>query len=347
MNRLEPRPSRRIILLAIAGILAIVLPAAGNLSILQESDPEIRDYMSIVFTGEKNGWVVGVSPFELDYPGFVGYTADGGETWNKVEIDIDAQLASLYFLDDKHGWAVGEKGKIVATTNGMDWEIQTSKVDNPLKGIYFVNKDVGFAVGANDTILSTNTGGRTWKVLQGGIIGAVGDDEATMYNAIQFLDESTGWVAGVHVVPQVSQNSVIQKTMDGGQNWVAQETGAEDVLEDIFFLDEKHGWAVGENGLILHTSNGGDKWTVQASGTEETLRSIRFADKYIGWAVGGDVGKGVIVRTNNGGKNWEVQDLSGLKAGLLDVGKIQMNSVFILGKQVWLAGGNGVILLGK
>ena len=50
---------------------------------------------------------------------------------------------------------------------------------------------------------------------------------------------------------------MIQKTMDGGQSWDAQETGAEDVLEDIFFLDDKHGWAVGENGLILYTSNGG------------------------------------------------------------------------------------------
>lgn len=347
MNRFESHSSWRLTLLAIAGILAIVLPAAGNLNILQERDPEVRDYMSIVFTSEQNGWAVGVSPFELDYPGFVGYTADGGKTWNKVEIDIDAQLASLYFLDDKHGWAIGEKGKIVATTNGKDWEIQTSKVDNPLKGIYFVNKDVGFAVGANDTILSTKTGGRTWKVLQGGVIGAVGDDEATMYSAIQFIDESTGWVAGVHVVPLVSQNSVIQKTMDGGQTWEAQETGAEDVLQDIFFLDDKHGWAVGDNGLILHTSNGGGRWSAQVSGTEETLRSIRFADKHMGWAVGGDLGVGVIVQTNNGGKDWEVQDLSDLKAGMLEVGKIQLNSVFILGKQVWLAGGNGVILQAK
>lgn len=347
MNRFDSRPSWRITLLAIASILAIVLPAVGNLSILQERDPEVRDYMSIVFTSEQNGWAVGVSPFELDYPGFVGYTADGGATWNKVEIDIAAHLNSLYFLDDKHGWAIGEKGMIVATTNGRDWEIQTSKVDNSLKGIYFVNKDVGFAVGANDTILSTKTGGRTWKVVQGGIIGAVGDDEATMYNAIQFIDESTGWVAGVHVVPQVSQKSVIQKTVDGGQTWEAQETGAEDVLQNIFFLDDKHGWAVGDNGLILHTSNGGGKWAAQMSNTEETLRSIRFADKYTGWAVGGDLGVGVIVHTNNGGKDWEVQDLSGLKAGMLEVGKIQLNSVFILGKQVWLAGGNGVILQGK
>ena len=347
MNRFESRPSWRITLLAIAGILAIVLPVAGNWNILQERDPEVRDYMSVVFTSEKNGWTVGVSPFELDYPGFIGYTTDGGATWNRAEIDIKDQLTSLYFLDDKHGWAIGENGMIAATTNGRDWELQTSKVGNGLNGIYFVNKDVGFAVGANDTILSTTTGGRSWKIVQGGVLGAVGDDEATMYSAIQFINESTGWVAGVHVVPQVSQSSVIQKTVDGGQTWEAQETGAEDVLQDIFFLDDKHGWAVGENGLILHTSNGGGRWATQMSNTEETLRSIRFADKYMGWAVGGELGVGVIVHTNNGGKDWEVQDLGGLKAGMLEVGKIRLNSVFILGKQVWLTGGNGVILQGK
>ena len=342
MNRFESRTIRVITLLAIVGILATALSATANWDILQKQDPEIRDYMSIAFTSANNGWAVGVSPLELDYPGFIGFTMDGGTTWNKAEIDVDAQLARIYFLDENHGWAIGEKGKIVATTNGKDWEIQTSKVDNPLKGIYFVNKEVGFAVGANDTILSTKTGGRTWKIVQGGVIGAIGDDEATMYNAIQFLDESTGWVAGVHVVPQVSQNSVIQKTVDGGQTWVNQETGTEDVLEDIFFLNDKYGWAVGENGLVLHTSNGGEKWTTQTSGTEETLRSIRFTDQYMGWAVGGDLGVGVIVHTNDGGKKWEVQD-----PGDPMVQGFQMNSVFVLGKQVWLAGGNGVILQGK
>ena len=155
MNRFESRPFWGITLLAVVGILAISFSVAANWDILQKQDPEIRDYMSIAFTSANNGWAVGVSPLELDYPGFIGYTTDGGATWNKAEIDIDAQLASIYFLDDKHGWAIGENGMIAATTNGTDWERQTSKVDNSLKGIYFVNKDVGYAVGANDTILST------------------------------------------------------------------------------------------------------------------------------------------------------------------------------------------------
>ena len=91
--------------------------------------------------------------------------------------------------------------------------------------------------------------------------------------------------------------------------------------------------------LFFTQATVGKKWTAQASGTEETLRSIRFTDQFMGWAVGGDLGVGVIVHTNNGGKKWEVQD-----PGDTMIRGFQMNSVFALGKQIWLAGGNGVIL---
>ena len=65
MNRLVSRPRLGTILLAIVGILAIVLPAAGNWSILQERDPEVRDYMSIAFTSKNIGWVVGAASLKI------------------------------------------------------------------------------------------------------------------------------------------------------------------------------------------------------------------------------------------------------------------------------------------
>ena len=344
MNRFKSDLVSGITLFAFLCALVIVLPATGNWEIVQKQDPEIRDYMSIAFTSENSGWAVGVAPLEFEYPGFIGYTMDGGKTWSKAQIDISAQLAEVYFLNETHGWAIGEKGMIAATSNGKDWEVQTSKVDNGLKGIYFVNTDVGYVVGASDTILSTKNGGRSWKVLQGGQVGAVGDDDANMYNALQFLDENTGWVAGVRVSPSTNgQSALIQKTTDGAETWVTQETEREDILEDIFFLNTSIGWAVGENGTILHTSNGGETWQPQTSGTDETLRSVRFSDDESGVAVGGDLGVGVILLTSNGGETWEIQD-----PGDAMVQKFQMNKVFIFdGKKVWLAGANGAILLAK
>ena len=339
MKKFESRLLAGIMLFAILGVLGTVLPALGNWNVLQERDPEVRDYMSIAFTSKNIGWVVGAASFEdFENPGFIGYTMDGGKTWQKSEIKIPADLAEVYFLDDKHGWAVGANGTIVGTTNGRDWEAQTSKVGNGLKGIYFVNKDAGYAVGESDTILSTKNGGRTWKVLQGGQIGAVGDDDANMYSALQFLDEETGWIAGVRVSPSTQgQHALIQKTEDGGQSWVTQGTNKEDILEDIFFLDASKGWAVGENGVILHTDNGGESWKEQISGTEETLRSVGFADEMNGWAAGGDFGVGAILRTSDGGKTWELED-----------SKEKLVKVFVLdGQNVWLASSTGAIMQAK
>lgn len=337
MNRLKPSRHLSIfVILIVIGTIVITLPSIAKWSILQKRDPDIRDYMSIVFTGEQTGWVVGSAAFEdFENPGFIAYTTNGGALWNKSKIKLKADVLNIFFLNDTHGWVVGAKGVIANTTNGKDWDIQISKVDTGLKSIYFVNEEIGYAVGENETIISTRNGGRVWKVLSGGIVGNVGDDETTMFSAVQFLDEKTGWAAGVRVFPaNKTQKSVIQKTTDGAQTWVMQETGKEDIIEDIYFLDANVGWAVGENGVILHTDNGGQKWQEQTSDTTETLRSVRFADKHTGWAVGGDFGVGVVLTTHNGGKKWDVQeaDQKMMKVHVLDQ------------KNTWLAGVQGLIL---
>ncbi len=337
MNRFKAsRFSSVLTLLTFVCSVGIALPALGEWINLQKRDPAIRDYMSITFTSKKTGWAVGSASFEdLDNPGFIGYTLDSGKTWEKADIKIQTDLTEIYFLDEKHGWAVGAKGAIARTTNGKDWEVQISKVDNWLNSVHFVSTDVGYAAGANETILGTQNGGRSWKVLQGGTISeGVGDEDTTLYNAIQFFDEKTGWVAGIRLSPTTkTQSALIQKTTDGGRKWVVQETGKEDILEDIFFLDDKQGWAVGENGIILYTNNGGDTWREQTSGTEEKLRSIQFVDKHVGWAVGGDFGVGVILSTSNGGKKWDVQQIGQqiVKVSALDQ------------KNAWLAGADGAI----
>lgn len=326
-----------IIRLTIIGCLVMTLPAMAGWVVKQKRDPDIRDYMSIVFTGERTGWAAGSAVFEdFENPGFIGYTNDGGVTWERAELRLEADLTAINFLDANHGWAVGQKGIIANTTNGKDWELQVSKVGNTLTDIYFVNKDIGFAVGQDETIISTRTGGRQWKILDGGKIGGnVGDDETSMFNAVQFLDEEIGYVAGVRVFPATkTQKSVIMKTDDGAQTWISQETGQEDILEDIFFLNATVGWAVGENGLVLQTNNGGETWQKQESGTEETLRSVQFADEKVGWAVGGDLGVGVVISTKDGGKTWTLEESD-----------VKMMKVNVLDKQhIWISGVNGFIL---
>jgi len=42
--------------------------------------------------------------------------------------------------------------------------------------------------------------------------------------------------------------------------WIAQNSGTNQNLYDIEFLNEKTGWAVGDAGVVIKTTNGGTNW---------------------------------------------------------------------------------------
>ena len=83
---------------------------------------------------------------------------------------------------------------------------------------------------------------------------------------------------------------------------------------DVFFIDERTGWTVGNNAgstfveeldsAIAHTTDGGVTWHPQQSGVYHLLRSVRFVDNQTGWCVGDN---GIILHTENGGETWEQQ----------------------------------------
>ena len=338
---------KRVVLLG-AILLAVVLEttllhAGGKWNVVKDLDMDWT-FSAAAFLDSQEGWVAGGSPF--DQTGYIGHTRDGGKTWEQVETPIETTLTDIYFLDKKNGWAVGQQGMIVGTKNGgKRWDVQTSKVGNWLKGVHFVSPKIGYAVGMSETVVQTNNSGKQWNVLHGGeIASAVGDEETIVFNTVQFIDESTGWVAGVRISPETGgQDGLVQKTTDGGQTWMDQPTNIPDILEDIFFIDANNGWVVGENGIILHTTNGGDSWGIQTSGTEEKLLSVSFADSAVGWIVGGDYGVGIILHTTNGGETWEDQSLTENEAPIIS--KQQLSDVFTLdGSHVWITGPGGFMI---
>jgi photosystem II stability/assembly factor-like uncharacterized protein len=340
--------TKRVVLLGVIALVVIlattILHAGGQWNILQQMDEEdIRDYNGIAFISAKEGWVAGVSALDMESPGYIGHTRDGGATWEKAEVPINQMLNDIYFFDKKNGWAVGQEGMIVGTTNGgRRWDVQTSKVGNWLKGVHFVSPKIGYAVGMSETVVKTDNGGRQWNVLHGGeIASAVGDEETIVFNTVQFIDESTGWIAGVRISPETGgQDGLVQKTTDGGQTWMDQPTNIPDILEDIFFVDANNGWAVGENGIVLHTTNGGNSWDIQTSGTEEKLLSVSFADSAVGWTAGGGLGVSVILHTADGGSTWEAQTIDDPI-----ISKVPANGIFVLdANNVWVTGNNGFVV---
>ncbi len=99
-------------------------------------------------------------------------------------------------------------------------------------------------------------------------------------------------------------------------------------LNDVSFVDLKHGWAVGK-GVILSTTDGGKHWQAKKM-AGYTLNGVHFLNRKLGWAAGvgrqaisgGSRVASVVLRTTNGGKtwvpHWEPRSMSHLD-GLNDV----------------------------
>ncbi len=81
-------------------------------------------------------------------------------------------------------------------------------------------------------------------------------------------------------------------------------------LHDVQFVDELHGWAVGDHGVIWQTADGGRAWHLVAGPGECALRSISFLSDQVGWIAGGTttpytrLGVGVLLATTDGGRTW-------------------------------------------
>jgi len=113
----------------------------------------------------------------------------------------------------------------------------------------------------------------------------------------------------------VGEFGTVIHTADGGKTWASQMEEQDAILNDVFFIDRKVGWAAGEFGTIMHTVDGGLTWTPQHCRDIEpelsktdwerplpALYGICFIDKFVGWIVGMD---GVIIKTVDGGNNWK------------------------------------------
>lgn len=207
-----------------------------------EQRPESRRAAQLTPNG--NRWGIGLGgPFATPAAQSMAPQAKNSD----LERATSADLYSVHFVDSRAGWVVGDKGTILATTNGGDrWEPQQSSVVDHLRDVHFVSHDVGWAVGYNGTILTTRNGGSKWTV-----------QRATTRRlfSVHFENERVGWIVG--------EAGTILATTNGGQTWMPQGSGTIHNLYSVDFVDARTGWAVGAGGTILATTDGGGTWRDQ------------------------------------------------------------------------------------
>ena len=128
------------------------------------------------------------------------------------------------------------------------------------------------------------------------------DKDYNDYRAIVFISPKKGWTVGASfdVNP-----GVLRETNDGGRTWDKVELDIDKNLTNIYFYENKHGWAVGDGGMIIHTKDGGRRWGFQQSNVFTPLAGVYFANDKVGYAIGAYE---TVLKTTNGGRGvgWKV-----------------------------------------
>ena len=129
----------------------------GNTWYSVSPNSEDIDFRSIVFPSRDTGYVVG--GYEYGSSGVIYKSIDAGETWQQQGI-VNKDLNSTHFWNASLGYAVGEGGMILKTTNGsIVWNTQVSSSDKDLKAVYFLKSDIGFTAGYSGSLQKTINGG--------------------------------------------------------------------------------------------------------------------------------------------------------------------------------------------
>jgi len=211
-------------------------------------------------------------------------------------------LNGVHFVDRQTGWAVGDVGTILTTSNaGLSWIRQTSNSTNyRLNGVWFVTPGTGYVTGSAGRVLRTTNAGEDWDAVT---VSASGQE----LNAVHFVDDMRGFIVG--------NGGVILRTMNGGTDWERYTPSVTtQSLRSVWTVDvagTMHAWACGDLGTIVGTEDDGDTWTIVTPAvTADGLRGMArlSADEAI--AVGLN---NRIARTDPGmsGPTWSLSGIPG------------------------------------
>jgi len=286
--------------------------------------------------------------------------------WQRQRTGTFAWLHSVFFVDERRGWAVGSKGALLSTADGGEtWEVRRPPTEDALRDVFFTDAQTGWVVCERSMfmpmekdesvsyLLKTADGGANWARVE----VTRGPDVDIKLAGLRFADREHGWVFG--------EMGALFVTRDGGATWTRQRTPTRHLLLGAAFRDAQTGWVSGGGMTLLRTADGGSTWRAglvflpadagppreKAGGEAEApgvqtpgrggvagrpgqrLNAVCFKGAERGWAVGSG---GVILATADGGATWRPQD-SGAAEDLFDV-------KFFDESEGWAVGGGGAML---
>lgn len=192
--------------------------------------------------------------------------------WMIQQSGTTMPIYDIEFINDKTGWACGDGGYIVKTTNGgVNWIRQSNGViGNPLFGIHPLDSNIIYAVGLFRTFLKSTNGGESWIALDSGLA------TSGSYECVFFINENTGWISNFQ-----SGAYGVKKTTNGGVT--LELNNLNEYPNDLYFKDSVNGVGVQGSALVFKTLNGGSNWNINQLAGSGNFYRVSFINDFTGF----------------------------------------------------------------
>lgn len=246
--------------------------------------------------------------------GIILLSDDDGRTYRQARtVPVAATLSAVTFVDDKHGWVVGQWGVILATSDGGEtWAKQRmdTAVDQPLFSVLFTNERDGIAVGLWSLMLQTHDGGKTWTRVSLPKPPSGGKADRNLYHV--FSD-------GHGALYVSAEQGTVLKSTDGGAGWSYLATGGKGSLWSGVSMPDGRIVVGGLLGSLFQSSDGGSNWQPLKAETKSSITHLVATGKGL-VAVGLD---GLVLKQREDGAPLEIaqrEDRAALTAAVFNAG---------------------------
>jgi len=271
----------------------------GDNWFLSHFDTGVCTYYNIQFINQNTGFVSGYlyngSSFRIVK------TTNGGVNWSYVNFPNDIVAIDMFVLNQDTIWLVDSgslTGGVFFTSNGgASWQNQLNLGNANPDRIYMINGNVGFVSETNNYTRITTNSGQNWEVLftgsgqgfydmyfadnltgwgnffntrkttNGGVNWIVqpmpsgGNIVTSSIQKLSGINKDTIWGAGAQIFTSLGIRGMINRTTNGGENWLYQvpdSTYNNNIYSYLGSYNKLNGWAYLTENRGIHTTSGGD-----------------------------------------------------------------------------------------
>lgn len=204
--------------------------------------------------------------------------------WIQQNSGTSLKLYAIHFYDADFGFAMGQNGKMLRTTNGgNNWEIQNSITSGVIRDVKILSSQRVIAISVDNAVMSlllTTNGGNNWNISA--------FDNSNQYNGpieINFINVTFGVIA---------YDYKIKYTTNGGNNWINSVVNGNSInawFHDVHMISQSTGYALlyrkfsstNHDAQIYKTTNGCETWDYTGSSFDhsDNTYSIKFGFSFL------------------------------------------------------------------